>query len=420
MFKQTILAIAASSLLLTSVALAEGPTVYGSIRYEAQQNTLPTTMIGYQSPDGKILGYNYYGTSISNLADSGSRIGVKGRESLGNETDVIYNLEWDFNGMEEGDPSEQGFQIRYAYLGIKNNQWGTLFAGRQENPFKYLLVNNSVAYDFNGNLVIDSAAQRAMTTLLNGTGLNALTATSDNTPINFEDPQAYYTNVTPTITDTGYSRIGKTVSYTTPDFAGFSATGAVMMDASEYGNVNSSSSVDLWTITGQYNYDLGNNDILQAQIGFIQGKIAGNGNGNLAWQHKNNSNMWGIFLGYLGEAVTVTGSYADGDYTPTLYNETYNIYSDGNKINSKGWDLGAQYSFGANYFTTLRIAYGESQVKQANQTDEVQSWAIGFQQNFNARTFMWLEYGIQDTKFNDVRIASQRNKALSLGLRHDF
>ena len=366
--KKSIFAVAVASALTLGAAQAE-TVLYGSIRYD-YQNTKSETKV-----DGKKVGESH---RLSNLADAGSRIGLKGSEDLGNGNAVIYNLEWGFDGMQNGGvDAKEGFTNRKAYLGLTGN-WGTFTAGRQDNPFKVTIVDDSVTDDFNGSDIKSSAAQRAMT--------SALTAASP--AVN-------------TATDAGLSRVGKVIAYTTPDFAGFSANVALMMDKNLYAK-NEEKNIDLWTINAKYAYELAGGELL-VKAGYITGKVA-----DTAVANKKAANVWGLMAAYRQDAFAVSAAYADGTHK-----------NEGNiaKEKSKGFDLGASYSFGANHFSTVRVAYGENTLKQAGNKEKVKSWAVGFEQKLSTRTRAWIEYGNEQSKYENSKV---KNDVISIGMRHDF
>ena len=381
MMKKSIFAVAVASVLTLGAAQAE-TVLYGSIRYDYESKK--DHSIKKDDTGNPIRKFN--SNRVSNLSDAGSRIGLKGSEDLGNNFAVIYNLEYGFDGMTQDE--SKGFKTRKAILGLTSD-YGTFTAGRQDNPFKVTIVDDTIADDFNGSNVITSASQRAMTTTLKA-----------------ESPS--FGNEY----DTDFGRVGKVIAYTTPDFAGFQANAAVMMDSDLY-ETNSRKNADLWTINAKYAYDLGADGEILAKLGYIQGKVAGgfdedgvafNANGRYS------SKAWGLFLGYLSDSIKVSATYADGNHK----------IEHGDKQKSKGWDLGASYSFGPNYFSTIRAAYGQSELKQDSRKDKVKSWAVGFEQKLSNRTRAWAEYGNEETKYHDANSDKRKDNVISIGMRHDF
>ena len=385
MMKKSIFALAVASVLTLGAAQAE-TVLYGSIRYDYENSKNKNTLFDAKD-DAKRL---------SNLNDAGSRIGLKGSEDLGNNNAVIYNLEYGFDGMTT-DENNSKFTTRLAVLGLTGD-WGTVTAGRQHNPFKQTIVDGSVQDDFNGGNVISNASQRAMTTTLNGV-LSAKVDTNGDLVIDEEKTLENGLG-----NKAQYARVGKVIAYTTPDFAGFSANAAMMMDSSKYG-VNDEKNIDLWTINAKYAYDLGANGALLAKAGYIQGKLA----------DKGKSKAWGLFLGYSQDAFAVSASYADGNHKAQFPG----IEGKGPKEKSKGWDLGASFSFGPNYFSTVRATYGQSQVKVEDAKSKVKSWAVGFEQKLSTRTRGWVEYGNEKTTIKHVG-GSAKSNVISIGMRHDF
>ncbi|MHC5225571.1 porin [Ignatzschineria sp. LJL83] len=405
MMKKSIFAVAVASVLTLGAAQAE-TILYGSIRYDYENKKNETAEIDQKNGHVK-----FSGKSLSNLEDAGSRIGIKGSEDLGNNNAVIYNIEYGFDGMSANE--KQGFKVRKAILGLTGD-WGTFTAGRQDNPFKVTIVDDTIVDEFNASNVIKSASQRAMTTTLNGTGIASVSGTVDN----------YKFNDT-TINNAEYSRVGKVIAYTTPDFAGFSANVALMMDSDLY-KANNEKNLDLWTINAKYDYDFGADGTLTAKAGYLEGKM-GNGaldeKGNVGPKgyNKGKSKVWGLFLGYNQDAFGVTATYANGNYKSKFKDATT-----GPKHKSEGWDIGARYSFGANYFSTVRATYGQNTVKVNGEAgkdhgkDKVKSWAVGFEQKLSTRTRAWVEYGNEETTYAADNVGKKKDNVISVGMRHDF
>lgn len=128
--KKTIIALATLG-ALSNVAFAQSNvTIYGVLDETARYSTNvdKTGHSQFQLVDGII---------------SGTRLGFKGSEDLGNGTKAIFNLEGGFS-LSNG-TSQQGGRLfgRNASVGLSNKDLGTLTIGRQ----------NTLAYDF--DLVTD-------------------------------------------------------------------------------------------------------------------------------------------------------------------------------------------------------------------------------------------------------------------------
>lgn len=128
--KKTIIALATLS-ALSNVAFAQSNvTMYGVLDETARYSTnVDKSNHGqFQLVDGIV---------------SGTRLGFKGSEDLGNGTKAIFNLEAGFS-LSNG-TSQQGSRLfgRNAFVGLSDKDLGTLTLGRQ----------NTLAYDF--DLVTD-------------------------------------------------------------------------------------------------------------------------------------------------------------------------------------------------------------------------------------------------------------------------
>ncbi|MHC5225570.1 porin [Ignatzschineria sp. LJL83] len=413
MMKKSIFAIAVASALTLGAAQAE-TILYGSIRYDYEN--VKKQSIGFENVQSTNVNVNdmpYYsgvrGTRTSNrtsnLSDAGSRIGLKGSEDLGNNNSVIYQLEWGFDGMEQpadGASNAGGFKNRLAILGLTGN-WGTFTAGRQENPFHNVLVKDAIVDQFNGSHVITSASQRSLTSTLLGTQASSFVtnyghnyANSDGTFDYALGTPAVWSGET-TISDAKFSRVGKVIAYTTPNMGGFYANAALMMDNE---NFNVEKTVDLWTVNAHYSHEFGSDGTLLLKAGYINGKLI----------DKNSAKAWALFAGYDQAAYGLTLSYTQGNHRHV---------GDDYKDKSRGFDLGGRYSFGANYFSSVRVNYGENQVKTDGRKDKVKSWAVGFEQKLSTRTRAWVEYGTEETKYDNFPV-KKKEDVISIGMRHDF
>lgn len=66
-------------------------------------------------------------TEGTKLNSNASRIGLKGAEALTTNTDVVYQLEY---RVDLDSNAQRNFESRDTYLGLSNEQYGTLLAGR--------------------------------------------------------------------------------------------------------------------------------------------------------------------------------------------------------------------------------------------------------------------------------------------------
>ncbi|CAM2155968.1 porin [Paraburkholderia tropica] len=99
------------------------------------------TGIGYQS-SATSLGKTSGGHSLVKMAQgiwAGSRFGFKGSEDLGGGTRAIFQLEEGYNSATGAESTSGLMFSRAAFVGLANQQYGTLTAGRQYAPYYTLL-----------------------------------------------------------------------------------------------------------------------------------------------------------------------------------------------------------------------------------------------------------------------------------------
>ncbi|MDH6421128.1 GBP family porin [Polynucleobacter sphagniphilus] len=169
--KKSLLAIAAMTAFAGAAQAQSSVTVYGILDVAAigQTNsgnlnstasTVPAALAGSNATGGSTIkpGSTF---GISSNGESMSRLGFKGSEDLGGGTKAIFTLEQGFSpstgelgntGMLNqnssanisGDSSIQGQLFnRGAFVGLSNDKFGTLTAGRQQN----LMLDNIGNYD---------------------------------------------------------------------------------------------------------------------------------------------------------------------------------------------------------------------------------------------------------------------------------
>ncbi|PRC92781.1 porin [Solimicrobium silvestre] len=121
--KKNVLFTLIAMLAASSAFAQQSPvTVYGLIDAAFRSGN------NYETGVGNAVGTQ---TGLNQGALHGSRLGFKGDEDLGGGTSVVFDVEMGlviYNGT-----SDQQGQLfgRQAYVGLKNKEWGELYAGRQ-------------------------------------------------------------------------------------------------------------------------------------------------------------------------------------------------------------------------------------------------------------------------------------------------
>lgn len=73
---------------------------------------------------------NAAGSSYSELRDNASRLGIKGREDLGDGLKALFGMEMGID-VDQGSLTSPAF--RHSYVGLSGRQWGTLMMGRLDS-----------------------------------------------------------------------------------------------------------------------------------------------------------------------------------------------------------------------------------------------------------------------------------------------
>ena len=169
--KKSLLAIAAMTAFAGAAQAQSSITVYGILdvgvigqtntgNLNSTASTVPAALAGTNTTGGSTV---KPGTAfgVTGNGETMSRLGFKGSEDLGGGTKAIFTLEQGFNPATgelgntgilnqgksaniSGDSSIQGQLFnRGAFVGLSNDKFGTLTAGRQQN----LMLDNIANYD---------------------------------------------------------------------------------------------------------------------------------------------------------------------------------------------------------------------------------------------------------------------------------
>lgn len=276
-----------------------------------------------------------------------SRIGVKGGEDLGNGMKAIFQFEWAVNTSEGGGLTGPANAIdgRLGFVGLTGG-FGTVAIGRQWTPY-YGSVDKTDIFNVN-------PGQATMG------GLDA----SSN---------AHYL---------GLSRTGNALAYVSPDFNGFSAKAALIMDDGRTLVQDPSDGIDAMNVSLDYN-----NGPLSVGFSYLDFDSALNAAVG---------DRWGIAGSYNFGNFKIIAQYEDLDDTT------------GNNDGGNGYGIAGQAFFGNN---TLYAVYGE---RDPDAGTDLANWGIGIQHNFSKATRIYADYIQQETAANTDA------STFGVGLRHDF
>ncbi len=319
----------AAAVAIASIATAHAtPTVYGKIFLS----------LDYTDTDDKTSKNN--DTTKTELASHASRIGFKGSEKLTDNTDVVYQLEYAVNP----DNDSQQFGSRNTFLGVSHKQYGSVFAGRHDTPFRLAKGGVDVFNAYN-ELALHKAD------VVGEVRANSVIAYKspklDNLPITFTGAVLLSEQTANSLAgtrerntkDNGYSA---SVVY---DKDGIYLAGAYDNNS----NVNTTPVLELyidkaWRIAGSV--DLGKLNMVQ---GLTLGALYQDAD---IYDYSSNSKSW-----------LVSGKYAINS-TPWVVKAQY-INTSFNNVDTDEVAVGAEYTF--NKATTAHLYAG--QIKKENASD---------------------------------------------------
>jgi len=343
----------------------------------------------YASGDDYVPGSNTFSGIRSGLL-SGSRIGFKGEEALGNGLKAIFTLEYSLEiDNNTGIGSTGGLNARQQFVGLSSDKLGTAALGRQYAPGYLATVNN----DPFGGAAFESQS--------------FLSAQAGNT-----------------ITPNSGARLNNAITYTSPNWSGFTAKAIYAFGerGDGFGGYNdkltSVSDNGFWGLGGNYaNGPLNIDLVYQSRVNKYgtAGGVEGNGN---------NVNEWYVGGFYDFKVVKVMASYQNQDDKNFL------------DLDNSIWTIGAVAPFGA---TALRFGYAQLDWDRNNNfvlnNGKTQSVTLGVTHDLSKRTTLYAGYVWTDNDRNSFSVVNtngsfspvdgvgaigQSNNTFLAGLRHSF
>ena len=305
------------------------------------------------------------GNKITSGAQSGTRLGFKGKEDLGSGLSALFVLETGIAADAGGFNQANKAFGRQSFVGLQGD-FGTVTLGRQYTS--YFLTLNQIADPFASGL-----AGNAQNLMLPGS--NASSIVSNLGAI--------------TSTDRAI-RMDNAIKYVTPVFENFSGEIA-------YGFGEKAANDGDRVITGSVGYDSKPLNV------------------RLAYYEKNNSTDTAslkstmLAANYDLEFAKIFAAYADNDW--------------GTSAKTRNYLIGATVPFGAHKFIASYIRADGRGTNSANDADQ---WGIGYTYSLSKRTNLYAAYGYisndgaaRYTVGNNSDLGSG-NKAFNLGVRHVF
>lgn len=315
---------------------------------------------------------------------SGSRLGFKGEEGLGNGLKTVFVLEYalalDTNtGVGTGTSSS-----RQTYVGLSHNKLGMVSMGRQYAPGYAAAAKNN---PFGG-----STAQSP---------LNLLTANS-NATISGSEP----------------ARRSNSIAYTSPTWSGFSASAIYGFGENGGTTANGISQgsdgffgAGLNYASGPLNLDL----VFQQRQGVSAVAITTTPVTTVATQ--DSINEWALMGSYDFNVVKVFGSYQ---------NEVDNNGTSAREGSNKVWQVGANVPVFGN--GSIQASYAKLSWDRQGAGDNT-AWALGYRHALSKRTTLYTTYTLVDNDRNALRAAGyitetralgEKNGTFTAGINHTF
>ncbi len=312
---------------------------------------------------GRLSGDSYKSYNAVNSGGlSGSRVGFKGAEDLGNGLKAIFETELAYDQADNGGLTS----TRQSYVGLAGS-FGAIVAGRLQTPGYYVGKFDALA-----SATISPQARLAAGKMIGGA-------------------------VATTIAPSNNGRLNSAVAYLSPNFGGFSAV--VAASASNYDSEQTTltdSAQDAGAYALGLNYAIG-----PVAVGFVHHNIL-NFSGNADLDVK--ENMLGVSynLGFM----SILGSYQDSKLKNTDRNKLYQI--------------GVVVPVGAG---NIHAAYGKLDMK--DDTMDAKSFTVAYTHGLSKRTTAYAGYNVTDNKSGQTlgitsTAAGGKAKGLVVGLRHSF
>lgn len=303
---------------------------------------------------------------------SGSRLGFRGTEDLGNGLKAVFEYELAFNIDNTGTTagainSTNGVGgngltgTRQSFVGLSSN-YGTVVAGRLQTPGYYVGKFDALA----------SAAISPQAILAANRGV--------------------------TIAPSNNGRVNNAAAYLSPNFSGFSAVAAYGFGEETVNNTERESVLGLGL-----NYAAG-----PVAVGYVYHKVTNVGANNVAGAQFNDLKEHMIGASYDFGVVKLLASYQNVDVT--------NVINDKDKI----WQVGAVVPVGKG---NVHAAYGK--LSRDIASADSKSWTVAYTHGLSKRTTAYVGYNStsNDTLANAgilTPAAGGKSRGAVMGLRHSF
>lgn len=325
---------------------------------------------------------------VGRVADHNSRIGFKGTEDLGNGLSGIWQIEQGFKingGQTDGSTSSSGGALggaglRNTFVGLKSNDMGTGKVGNFDTPYK----------ESTGRL--DPFAD----TLGDYRGLMG----------------AAYDGSVATANKYFMIRAANILSYTTPNFSGFSATGAYVFGGATATN-QADTSAKAYSLAAMY--DMGP---IFLTAGYEKHEFGSTGVGTFAGVANKDEKAWKLGAGYNIMDTTLAAIYEKTDDNRGVNGA--NLYGHHTFYVSVKQQMGA---------IALKAAFAKAGSADLSNSGAKQ-YTLGADYAFSKRTSVYALYSKINNESNAsynyeaaapvLTVAGANLSGFSLGVKHSF
>lgn len=374
--QKKLIALAVAGLASTAVFAQSNVTIYGVVDAGYMQASGDRgTGLGKAKRNG-----------IQSGILSGSRIGFRGEESLGNGLKAVFTLEYGLDVDTNNGIGTGGLNARQQFIGLSSATLGTVAAGRQYAPAFYASFRND---PFMSSTGIGSLARMTMQAgnTISGTGV---------------------------ATAAGGSRWDNAITYASPTWSGFSVRAAYSFgEQIETSGGRDRSDDGRFGLGANYANGPLNLDVVYHHV-----KDASNAT-VAAVPFDGNSNEWYLGGSYDFKVVKLFASYQKKDD------------KSGNSVterDNKVWQVGATVPV----FGNGKVHLGYSRLKwDASGADDTKSWALMYSHALSKRTTLYTGY----TRFDNDNgvmtattshfagvggVAGEKSSTFAAGINHAF
>lgn len=302
---------------------------------------------------------------------SGSRVGFKGVEALGNGLSAVFTLEYAL-ASDVGAASWSG-TARQSFVGLTGG-FGTAVAGRLQTPG----YNFAVKYDAHGASIFSPVGQLSDNSGMSVSGRDAL-ARQDNA-----------------------------IAYVSPNMSGFTVVGAYAFGTGgEEVKTAGANPTSIYALS--VDYDMG-----PLSVGFV---------------HHNVNDFTGADIDQTENGIGVNYNFGMGKLFASYQNKDTDV-GGANVSDANMWNIGARFNAGAN--STVGIAYGRLRDDRGSalSTETASSWGLDYQYSMSKRTTAYAGYSRVSNSSSGMGYgllnngtapsAGGKESQFAVGLRHTF